>query len=285
MTENTTPQMLTPPPQSLHPNVLEALKHPQRGAEMRGWLSVHPEKALAWKGEFGETMMHWAFLSDWVFACELRDKGLSFDDVDSTNRNPFDWLNDRLFGALVNENTKGQLSMGGQERLRKQTEQQAISLWNVGARPHLGYSIQDGFYGTVWLHAGCYALLPIAQEEHGVYDWLPSGGNLLHACVLAPHMPPLWDLLSQASQQLDIDEEDDEGRTPLWYCVDAWVKHPFLRKKMETLASHLIKLNAYPHQQSHSGYTPIDLLSFVEGTTNTKDMKDILLNNTAVSSL
>lgn len=243
---------------------------------MRGWLTVHPEKALAWRGEFGETMMHWAFLSDWVFACELKDRGLSFEACDKDGRNPMDWLNDRLFGAVVNETTKGQLSLGGQERLRKHTEQQVLSLWNMSARPLFGLSPKNGFYGTVWLHAGCFSLLPLAEKEHGLRQWMNGGASILHACVLAPQFAPLWPLLDRLVQQLDIDTEDDMGRTPLWYCVDTWVKHPTTRPSMEKMASYLISLEASPLHKDQHGFSPMDVLQFIEGTTDVSPIKQAM---------
>ena len=241
---------------SLHPNVKDALMHPQKGMEVRGWLKSHKDVARVWRGENGESMMHWAFLSDSVLASDLLGCGLSFEEKDNTGRQPFDWLTDRLFGAVLGKSSHI-LSKGGQERLIKQSEELMFRLWGLGARPK---NIPET--GKVWLSAGAFEAIPLFSDEFGVLNWLPSGGSLLHALVLAPNTPKRVSLAKDTLLSMDINSPDHDGRAPLWYAADTWLKHEAKRSSMNSLAQTFMALGADPDIKDKNGLSPKDVVVF-----------------------
>lgn len=250
----------------LHPNVKNALIHPQKGMEMRGWLKKNPDKALHFRGETGETMMHWAFLSDSVFASDLLQVGLSFEDKDNLGRTPFDWLTDRLFGAILSKKTN--LSKGGQERLLRQSMDLFFALWGLGARPSDGISS-----GKIWLSAGAFETIPLFVDAYGADNWLPEGATLLHALVLSPNTPKRALLASDTSRFVDINKKDIAGRTPLWYVTDTWLKHEDKRSNMVSLAHLFLRLGANKDIKDEKNFGPLDIITFDQ---NNQDMLNVL---------
>ena len=264
MTDSNTPTHLHTHVE-LNPNVKAALLHPQRSMEVRGWLKTHHDVAKYWRGDDRESMMHWAFLSDWVLASELKEIGLSFQDKDGFGRTPMDWINDRLWGAVVDEKTNHQLSAGGKERLRRQTETQVVYLWNQGARPSLGSDRLPA--GVVWMRAGAWGLLdllidPDDADVLGWKNWTPNGGHALHALVLAPNMPARRQFIKTwLSKQQAIDCVDSDGRTPLWYAADAWLSAPQWRHHLEVVVKELVASGASVDMEDKEGFSPRVLIA------------------------
>jgi hypothetical protein len=123
---------------TLSASVRAALIDPRRASEVQGWLQGDPARldiARTWRGADGETMMHWAFLSSWSLVLALQSIGMEDSDVDQYGRTPMDWLTDRLWSALVEPTGSARLSLAGQERLRRHTEDQVRGLWALGLRP------------------------------------------------------------------------------------------------------------------------------------------------------
>ena len=265
----------------LHPNVHAALIHPQRSMEMRGWLKTHHDTARLWRGDEGETMMHWAFLSDWAWAAELHAAGLDMGQVDRHGRTPMDWLNDRLWAAVVEPSdgstpSTQRLSAGGQERLRRHTEDQIRALWAHGARPS---HQPDGLHpGVVWVRAGAWSLMPLlldpeplaldgstpappAAAPTGWLRWTPRSGNALHAWVLSPNTPGRRAFLADwLSRGQSVDCRDQDGRTPLWYAVDASLSRAAWRIPLQSVIRELMEAGADPHADDIDGATPTSLV-------------------------
>ena len=251
----------------LHPNVKSALIHPQRSMEVRGWLKTHQDVAKYWRGDDGESMMHWAFLSDWVLASELREAGLSFQDTDRMSRAPLDWINDRLWSAIVQSSaTSHQLSSGGKERLRLQSETQIIHLWNQGARSSGQPDVLHP--GVVWMRSGAWSLLELLRQDNGHQGWLhwtEHGAHAIHLVVLSPNMPARRQFIKEwVAQGLDVDRTDDGGRSALWYAVDAWIASHEWRGPVETVISELIAQGADPTKIDNENVSPHMLIAHSE---------------------
>ena len=303
----------------LHPNVKASLINPKGSMEIRGWLKNHKDIACGWVGDDGETMMHWAFLSDWILACELRDAGLSFSDIDKYNRSPMDWLNDRLWGAIVDPSTSQKLSTGAKERLRKHSEEQIQALWTQGARPSI--STQSIHPGVVWIRSGAWVLLPLLEQDENSellvskdgytssinqlsqsskwLHWTPQGGSALHAWVLSPNTPSRRNFLNMwiskdaspvtshhdkdgrpylqmwTPKGLDVDVRDNDGRTPLWYAVDAWLASPAWRQSLIVVIKELLAVGASCYADDIDGATPISLVE-QERLAMSKEYQDLL---------
>ena len=243
--------------------VRSALIDPRRSGEVQGWLRGNSNRhkiALEWRGDDGETMMHWAFMSSWTLAMELNTIGLSYQDLDNYGRTPMDWLSDRIWSAIVLDEGKARLSLAGQERLRKHTEEQVLGLWSLGVRPTL--SSERLHIGVVWLRSGAWDLMDLIKDEvliqpseagipdpkeyngpcPGWMNWMPKKGTALHAWVLSPDNPGRRLFLKKWKEYgLDIDVRDEDGRTPLWYAVEAYFfredYRPFLLKVIKELVN------------------------------------------------
>jgi len=245
----------------LHPQVKAALIHPQRAMEVRGWLKTNKLVAQQWKGDDGESMMHWAFLSEWVLAAELKEIGLSYDTTDNMGRTPMDWINDRLWYSVVETNTNGQLSAGGKERLRRHSEQQIQALWAQGARP----SFNSRFIhpGVVWLRAGAWDLINLLKDDdvYSWFQWAPQGGHALHSWILSPNTPQRRAFLKNWADEFDVDLGDNDNRSALWYAVEGWLARPEFQKDLSKVIRELLEEGANPFKKDDRGESAYDLLN------------------------
>ena len=203
--------------------------------------------------------MHWAFLSDWTLALDLLQVGLSFEHTDHLARTPFDWLTDRLWGAVLNPATNGVLSKGGEERLIKQSEEQAMALWAQGARPHIA-KIQETL--RVWLSAGAFEVLPLFLDAFGPFGWMQNNATALHATVLAPATSKRTHLVKELIKVVSPNTPDDHGRTALWYAADTWLKHPDKRPGALSLMRLLVDVGEDPYREDKNGLSPLSVVQF-----------------------
>ena len=259
-----------------------ALIDPRRALEVQGWLRGNDARqpvALAWRGSSGETMMHWAFLSSWSLALELNTLGLDYADLDEYGRTPMDWLSDRLWSSIVEPVGSVRLSLAGQERLRKHTEEQVLGLWALGVRP--GVRRRALHVGVCWMRAGAWGLLDLLKDEvieqaqdpgigpprpytgpcPGWMRWTPRQGCALHAWILAPDMPGRRQFIAQWKRLgLDVDCRDEDGRTPLWYAVEAAMSQEDWRPSLLKVIRELIEQGADPSEEDIDGASPVSLL-------------------------
>lgn len=269
---------------TLHPNVKNAMVNPTRYMEIRAWLKEDGSKktALKWRGEDGESMMHWAFLSNWALASELLEVGLTFEETDKYGRTPMDWLNDRLWYSIVNKSTATQLSSGAKERLRRQSEEQINSLWSLGARP--SFQNKALHPGVVWLRSGAFDLMYLLnsdyEEEKNVtfFGWPPHNCNALHAWILSPSVPKRREFLKNWCDQYDVDAGDNELKSPLWYAVEMWCLNKDYKKELMGTIKELIDMAANPFLKDLSETSPIMIVenSFKNGSID-QEQKDTIL--------
>lgn len=264
-------------------SVRAALIDPRRGAEVQGWLRGDPSRreiARNWRGEDGETMMHWAFLSSWGLALDLAaSTELSYDELDKYGRTPMDWLSDRLWSAVVEPVGSARLSLAGQERLLRHTEEQVLGLWNLGVRPTPRPRALH--VGVVWMRAGAWSLMPLIRDEvlpqvldkgishprpysgpcPGWMRWTPRQGHALHAWVLSPDTPGRRAFLNTWIQSgLDVDARDEDGRTALWYAIEGALFKPQWRKRLAKVAQELVQAGAEPTAEDIDTTSPLSLV-------------------------
>lgn len=266
----------------LSSSVREALIDPRRGEEVQGWLRGNPsrkEAALAWRGDDGETMMHWAFMSSWGLALDLASAGLSYEDLDKYGRTPMDWLSDRLWATLVEPVGSARLSLAGQQRLLEHTQSQVLGLWNLGVRPT---SRPRALHvGVVWMRAGAWKLMPLIRDEvlpqvldkgispprpysgpcPGWMRWTPRQGHALHVWVLSPDGPGRRAFLKTWQEAgLDVDARDEDGRTPLWYAVEGALFKPEWRRPLAKVMRELVAAGADPNAEDIDTTSPLSLI-------------------------
>lgn len=262
--------------------VHSALLDPRRALEVQGWIrggDDRREQALAWRGTDGETMMHWAFLSSWSLALELNALGLDYAALDVHGRTPMDWLSDRLWSSIVEPIGSVRLSLAGQERLRRHTEEQVRGLWALGVRP--SPRPRALHVGVCWMRAGAWSLLDLLRDEvipqsqdagiglprpysgpcPGWMRWTPRQGHALHAWVLSPDMPHRRGFLRAWKEcGLDIDARDEDGRTALWYAVEAALFKQEWRARMTKVIQELVSEDADPREEDIDGASPLSLV-------------------------
>lgn len=262
--------------------VHSALIDPRRALEVQGWLRGNPERqelARAWRGSGGETMMHWAFLSSWSMALELGNLGMDYAAQDQYGRTPMDWLSDRLWSSIVEPVGSVRLSPAGQERLRKHTEEQVRGLWALGIRPSARPRALH--VGVCWMRAGAWSLLDLLRNEvvpqsqdpgiglprpyngpcPGWMRWTPRQGHALHAWVLSPDMPGRRQFLTQwTSYGLEVDARDEDGRTALWYAVEAALTREEWRVSLIKVIKELVAADADPREEDIDGASPLSLV-------------------------
>ena len=246
--------------------IKSALFNPMSAMQVKAWVNSNKDIAKNWRGEFGESMMHWAFLSDWTFAMDLKNIGFDLNHLDKDNRSPMDWLNDRLYASIVDESTNHHLSEGGKERLRKHSVEQIQALWSLGARP--SDKIESLHPGVIWIRSGAWELLDLFiiggeknKDFSNWFKWLPFEGNALHAWILAQDGHKKTNFLKRwIDEGLDIDARDNNGKSPLWYAIDGFAISKKHRNVLFKSIKTLLENNADPLADDINGATPLAVL-------------------------
>lgn len=218
-------------------------RRPERAIEARAWLKKNAGAAARWRGRAGESLLHWACMSDLGLLLDVIDAGVDPNALDESGRTPLDWLNDRLWVACI-DGTAG-LNAEGQWRLRAQTETLLPALWARGGRAGKNAPAP----GRLWVRAGAWPLLDLLREDglDGWMSWPPTGETVLHGWALAPERSEKHRFLTRAlAAGLAVDAPDAEGRTPLWYAVDAWLSQPSYAPVLEKAAAALVAAGADP---------------------------------------
>jgi hypothetical protein len=102
------------------------------------------------------------------------------------------------------------------------------------------------------------------RPSDGWFNWTDAVGSALHAWVLAPdsHLKEAF-LAEWQRRELEVDQPDRDGRTPLWYAVDAWLSHDdrSWRRTLEQACRLLVRAGADPDADDAEGWSPSRLLS------------------------
>lgn len=242
-----------------------AFARPDRSVEARAWLRSHATEALAWRGSQGETLLHWAAMADLGLMLDLLAVGLDANEADGDARRPLDWLNDRLW--LVCVDGQSGLDQQGRWRVKAQTEEMVPGLWNWGGRSGMGQEVLDS--GMVWSRAGCWSLLDLVQSDSGRtwQGWGRHRETVLHGWVVADDTAEKHRFLERVLQEgLAIDSPDAQGRTPLWYAVDAWLSRPERQVGLRRAITALLAAGADPALPDAQGISPAALPLHVQAS-------------------
>ena len=204
-------------------SIWEAVLSPARSVEVRAWLTkeANRQEALRLRGPQGETMLHWAALSDLGLMLDLIGLGLDPNTVDESGRAALDWQFERLWAT--HEEGVGNLTYFNQQKIRLLTDDLAAVLWRQGGRP------QSAMLDIRAL-AVCHGLwkvlatwVDLEGPEQALRNWFnPAGGraDALHYWPLAPADTGREELLaSWKAQGWSVDETTSDGETPLWIAV------------------------------------------------------------------
>lgn len=201
-----------------HP-IWSAVLSPSRSVEVMAWLKKKSNRALALelKGMQGESMLHWAALSDSALTLDLLAAGFDLQTVDGSGRTPLDWLFERLW--MTHVEGVGNLTALNLRKLRLASDDLAMLLWRQGARR----AVQD--FDERWLAArfGLWKFLETVADLEGLpsaWSHLEGDNTVLHGLAHAPDekgRDRLLDLWKKHEQSVDV--LNRAGQTPLGSAV------------------------------------------------------------------
>lgn len=205
---------------SSHP-IWAAVLSPARSVEVRAWLSRPENHAVAreLRGPQGETLLHWAALSDLGLMLDLAGLGLDLNALDASGRSPVDWQFERLWVTHV-ENV-GNLTTLNRKKLRLITDDLVPALWRQGGRPQSGaldiraLAVRSGLWNTLatWkdLEGAEAAFRAWGRATHALHHWPFAPAEAGRTAFLAD-----W-----GAQGWSLDEPDADGATALRLAVEA----------------------------------------------------------------
>lgn len=241
-------------------NIWFVLINPERAIEVRAWLSKNKMKALLMRGEHGETMLHWAVLSEYGLIVDLIDAGIGVNAKDKYGKTPMDWLLERYWYSCI-ENSSS-LSKEGILKIKGQTEDLGTVLWSLGGRPSEN---NDNALDAKLIAArgGLWWYIQALHEGQGIKslkNW-SNGRCVLHAWILSENNEQKINRIQRMLDWgLSIDEPDENGRTCLWYALDTWERDLEVDLMLDIIPE-LLTLGADPDVEDNFNVSPRNLLS------------------------
>lgn len=202
--------------------IWDAVLSPARSVEVRAWLSkeANHQTARDLRGPQGETLLHWAALSDLGLMLDLVGLGVDVNAVDQSGRSPMDWQFERLWATHV-ENV-GNLTHYNRQKLRLVTDDLLSTLWRQGGRPQSdmleirGLAVRCGLWKTLatWVDLEGPAALrnwshPGEGPTHAIHHWPLAPADKGREFLLE-----LW-----LNQGWPLDEPNPQGHSALWVAV------------------------------------------------------------------
>lgn len=256
-------------------NIWYVLINPERAIEVRAWLKKNRMKALIMRGENGETMLHWAVMSEYGIIIDLVDAGISPNSKDRHGKTPMDWLLERYWYTCVEK--EGRLNRDGQYKIKSQTEDLGVVLWGMGGRPSEN-NPESLDANLIAARGGLWWYIQLLYETYGLDSlrgWMSDKRSVMHAWILSENNEQKFVRMQELIKWgLSIDEVDANGRTCLWYAADAW-KNDLETDLMVEMIPELLKLGADPDIDDVNGISPRNVLSGEKA----EEFERLILNN------
>lgn len=255
-------------------NIWFALINPERATEVRAWLLNNQMKALILRGPQSETMLHWAILSEYSLVIDLVDTGIDINCKDKNKLTPMDWLIERFWE--VNTLKKESIPYHGRLKLAAQTEELGLLAYSMGGRPSDFEKRDVGMINSAAKMTMCGAFWYIEtlykdQGLEALRNWLDNKRSVIHVWLLSLDNGMKYKRLqTMIDWGLSIDELDEDGRTPLWYTIQAWYLGND-RARMEKIIENLLKMGADPDLEDFEGVSPRLILT--PENSNNEDIK------------
>lgn len=242
-------------------NIWFVLTNPERAIEVRAWLANNKMKALIMRGEHGETMLHWAVLSEYGLIIDLVDAGLGVNVKDKYGKTPMDWILDRYwYSCVLNEVS---LNREGILKIKGQTEDLGTVLWALGGRPS-NDNKNSLNAGLVAARGGLWWYIQALYETEGIDSlkgWIEDKRSVLHAWILSDNNSEKINRIKKMLEWgLSIDEVDLNGRTCLWYAIDTWKNNQEVDLMLDIIPE-LLALGADPDIEDNFYTSPRNLLT------------------------
>lgn len=230
-----------------------------RSVEVRAWLKK-PENqslALSWRGQHGETMLHWGALSDFGLLLDLAGLGLDVNARDHADMTPSDWLLERLW--MTHMEGVGKLTNLNLRKVRIMTDDLLSALWRQGGRLHAfqppvpieEFAVRQG----LWQSLATWGDTEAPRDTRQSFP--------LHAWPLAPAEKGRQDFLAKWMEHACVDVRDNEGRTPLFVAIQARLDPdltPRAALDLDAAIDELLQAGAHPEVEVQVGQTPLSLL-------------------------
>lgn len=243
---------------------------PLRTMEATRQIVKNPEQVRNARGDQGETVLHWAALSNLGLITDLLGIGLDVNAQDRQGRTPLDWQNSRVWHICVQRETH--MSEGGRYQVRQHSEALIQALWRMGGRAGPKSALDPI---QIWTRAGLWSLVDMRQDLEGsglplrVLQGLgPQQETALHGWVLASDSPEkhrhldLW-----LKQGLSIDAADAQGWTPLRYAIEGLREQPSWHRILLASIRALIQKGASPDVADREGVTPRDRMEAIHAAS------------------
>lgn len=250
-----------------HP-IWNAILTPARSVEVRAWLRNKANRAAAvgMRGPQGESVLHWAALSDFGLVVDLIDVGLDINLADESGRSPMDWVFERFH--MTHEEGVGALTFLNRQKLRLLTDDVGSSLWRLGGRllvPQEGVDPQ-----ALAMRHGLWKMLEIWRDlasgpgpSKGASAWLGwrNGQDAIHHY---PWSPPETGRTQWLARWMEVglspDRPDDQDRTALWLAVERRLDvPPSGAAAVDTAIDELLAVGADPQRAGPQGLSPLTL--------------------------
>lgn len=264
-----------PEPDTEVDKIWEALINPERSMEVKSWLMKNQAAGALLRGKNGETMLHWAVLSEYALIIDLLDY-LDINELDNNKRTPMDWIIDRYNYVFNNRDKLDYIKDEGFKKIKEQTEHLGILTLNLGGKP---YQLLDKdneekeptkHYGIIACFGGLWWFLREIYYKYGkemLTNWLDDKRSALHLWFQSPYDDKKNDRYDTLVKEfkLDINLEDLNKRTPLWYAIDGFFYSKYMlleepqNKNIITSIEQLLKLGADPNIADINNVTPVKL--------------------------
>lgn len=231
---------------------------------LRDWIKKFPNKAKLYRGKNNETLLHWAAITNINLIKDLVNYiKLDVNEEDKYGSTPFDWLIERYFSNVVLNNNN--LDQNSRYFMQYQTLEHSKYFYDVKAFTH--YDVIDifsksglfDFIDYIYKKEGLESLINLTETQKSVlHNWILVGeSELKHKKI--------QDLLNYG---IDIDIEDKDGNTPLFYAIDALISKPELKDFLLPSIKTLLKENANPYHKNKDGLSPYHLFNKTDKIEN-----------------
>lgn len=249
--------------------IWESVINPARAMEARAWVSKNHEKAQRMKGSKGESILHWAVQSEYGFVLECLSAGISPNVKDSLGLTPIDWLINRLWYTVIEKENSpitkiigSALELEGILRIKAQTEELGMLLIMRGGKAtDSQYSFHDG---EAWVRSNLWNLIQIKKDREGLESLLNWGSmkkSILHTWILSFENFEKHKVIEDWKKWgIEIDTVDINGRSALWYAVDAWLTDDSWNDVLQPAIKTLLEHSADPGLEDNFGESPLTLL-------------------------
>lgn len=264
----------------------DVFAHPYKVAEARVVMASKPAELLATRGDFGETALHWAAMSDGALAVDLVMGGFDANARDASGRTPLDWLHDRV--RMVSDAAPGALRPQEEALTEAEFRQNILNKSSVLVQLLMGAGFRASDPTSMirsWLENGWYRFVTIAREMDDAGAITLSslgedGAGALHVMAGGTSWNGRREAMGRLTlgefrtpevssgdpdlpyRALSVDEPDAHGKTPLRWALDAWRNESLQLddRAQFDLIVWLLKAGADPCARDDAGMAPANLL-------------------------